>query len=112
MKQEATARAHRRAAELKPVHITSDDGQVDVTEITINGPRKDEVTWFAHGAAGATIVFSSSDGSPFEEIVFTVPAAGSVSSGPATARAVAGKPYKYTVVGRKGANDPVVIIQY
>lgn len=108
--KEATARAHRRVATFKSVHITSDDGQVDAPDVTISMTNKDEVTWFAHGAAGAVIVFSSPDGSPFEEILFTVPARGSVSSGPTTARAVA-KRYKYTVVGRTGANDPGVIVQ-
>lgn len=94
----------------KGVHITSDDGQVDVYDVDISKVGADEVTWFAHGAARATIEFSSAAGSPFQESTFHVPAGGSVSSGPAKASAVVGKYYKYTVKGPKGENDPGVII--
>ncbi len=109
MKQEDTARKHRRVATTKEVHITSDGGQVDQDPVNIS-KSQDQLTWFAHGSAGATIVFSTSDGSPFEEIIFTVPAKGSVSTGLVKSGAVENKSYKYTVVGRTGAKDPVVII--
>lgn len=95
----------------KGVHITSDDGQVDVYDVDISRGGRDEVTWFAHGAVRATIEFSSADGSPFQDATFHVPAGGSVSSGPAKGSAVVGKYYKYTVKGPKGSNDPGVIIQ-
>ncbi|HEY6270804.1 MAG TPA: hypothetical protein VIX19_02295 [Terriglobales bacterium] len=92
------------------VHITSDNGQVDVKDVEISKSMADQVTWFAHGAAGAIIEFSSPDGSPFEESTFQVPATGSISSGPAKRAAVVNKYYKYTVKGRTGKNDPGVII--
>ncbi len=111
MSKQATARMLRRALTPKGVHITSDDGQVDQSTVEVSKSMAEEVTWFAYGGGGATIVFSSSDGSPFQESLFQVPATGSVSSGPAKATAVENKTYKYTVVGQAGANDPGVIIQ-
>lgn len=118
MKYQATAKvlhqpsapkaAHRGAH--KGVHITSDAGRVDQQDVEISKSLADEVTWFAHGDAGAIIAFSSPDGSPFLEATFHVPATGSVSSGPAKAGAVIDKKYKYTVIGRSGLNDPGVII--
>ena len=94
---------------MKDVHIKDSKGQVDDPSVTISRGGKGEVTWFAHGETGATIVFSSPDGSPFKETVFTVPATGSVSSGPVKDTADL-KKYKYTVVGKGGSTDPVVII--
>jgi len=115
MRQQATARVLRRPSVRtgmnKGVHITSDNGHVNVSDVDISKCNADEVTWFAHGNAGATIEFSSADGSPFHESTFHVPGGGSVSSGPAKAGAVVGKYYKYTVKGRTGKNDPGVIIQ-
>lgn len=108
MSMQAPATVLRGALSQKDVHIKDDKGQVDEPSVTISRGHKGEVTWFAHGAAGATIVFSS-DGSPFKEAVFTVPATGSVSSGPVKETADL-KRYKYTVVGKGGATDPVVII--
>ena len=96
------------ASSNKNVHITNDKGGVDNSEIHVSKRQGDQVTWFAYGAAGATIKFSSPDGSPFQESVFYVPATGSVTSGPA--KDVASKPYKYTVIGAAGSNDPAVII--
>jgi hypothetical protein len=95
----------------KHVHIVSDDGQVDECEVVISKSLADQVTWFAFGGAGATIEFSSDDGSPFQESVFYVPATGSLSSGPASPTAVVDKYYKYTVQGQEGENDPGVIIR-
>ena len=94
---------------MKDVHIQDSKGQVDHPSVTISRGGKGEITWFAHGETGATIVFSSSNGSPFKESVFTVPATGSVSSGPVKETADL-KTYKYTVVGKGGTTDPVVII--
>ncbi len=93
----------------KKVQITSDNGQVDDSQVKVSKRAADQVTWFSYGAAGATIEFSSPDGSPFAESVFYVPATGSVTSGPAKTN-VDNKPYKYTVVGAAGSTDPVVII--
>ena len=115
MKDESTARVLHRTPELngahKDVHIVSDDGQVDVCDVVISKCLADQVTWFAFGAEGATIEFSSDDGSPFQESVFHVPATGSLSSGPASPTAVVDKYYKYTVQGQEGENDPGVIIR-
>ena len=94
---------------MKDVHIKDNKGQVDHPSVKISRDRKGEITWFAYGESGATITFSSPDGSPFKESVFTVPATGSVSSGPVKKSADL-KTYKYTVVGKGGSTDPVVII--
>jgi hypothetical protein len=104
-----------KAVTMKPfaargVHITSDDGQVDQATVRIRKSAQEEVTWFAHGAQTATIVFASRDGSPFQESVYHVPTGGSVSSGPIKGAAQYNKPYKYSVVGPGGVNDPEVII--
>ena len=94
----------------KDVHIVSDNGQVDQNDVDISKLAADEVTWFAHNQEeGATIEFSSADGSPFNDSVFRVPIGGSVSSGPAKDGAKP-KRYKYTVTGPAGQNDPGVII--
>ena len=94
----------------RDVKITSNDGQVDVQEARVSKSTHEEIVWFAHDGKGAIVVFASPDGSPFQETQFQVPAGGSVSSGPALRGAATGKPYKYTVVGHTGVNDPVVII--
>jgi len=92
------------------VQITDNNGHVDQDSVTISRAAGDEVTWTAHGAKKAIIVFASPDGSPFHDTTFHVPASGSVSSGPIKATA-AYKSYKYIVVGETGSNDPVVIIK-
>ena len=86
----------------------SEDGKVDVQTVHISKSAGEQVTWFSRKKA--IVVFASQDGSPFEETTFHVPAGGSVSSGPAKPTAEQDKPYKYTVVGEKGVNDPAVII--
>lgn len=93
----------------KAVHITGKDGQVDQTRVNLSKGAHDEITWFAHGKETATIVFSSSSGSPFQSSVFHVPAGGSISGGPIKSDATP-QSYKYTVVGPGGVNDPEVII--
>ncbi|HXA84343.1 MAG TPA: hypothetical protein VNZ47_04665 [Candidatus Dormibacteraeota bacterium] len=84
------------------------DGQVDNPTVHVSKSAGHQVTWFS--ASKASIEFSSQSGSPFEKATFDVPARGSVSSGPAKPTAEAEKPYKYSVVGEKGVNDPTVII--
>ena len=108
--------SHAVVTELKPrllasreVHIITDDGQVDQDPVTISAGT-DQVTWTAHGAKKAIVVFASPDGSPFHDALFQVPAGGSVSSGPVKSTA-AYQSYKYTVVGQVGVKDPVVIVQ-
>jgi hypothetical protein len=109
MSQQATVKKMRlKLLESQDVHITSDDGQVDEPSITISR-SEDQVTWTAHGAKKALIVFATPDGSPFHDTTFQVPANGSVSSGPVKATAL-NQRYKYTVVGQIGVNDPVVIV--
>lgn len=85
-----------------------DDGQVDNHTVHVSKRAGHQVTWSSNGKA--VIEFSSQEGSPFEQAVFKVPAGGSVSSGPAKETAEAEKSYKYSVVGEKGVNDPIVII--
>src|SRR6476661_3319006 len=90
-------------------HVHAEDnGQVDNDTVHVSKSAGHQVTWSS--TRKAIIAFSSQDGSPFEEATFHVPAGGSVSSGPAKATAEAEKPYKYSVVGEKGVNDPTVII--
>jgi hypothetical protein len=109
MSQHATLRKMRpKPLESHEVHITSDDGQVDQPSVTISR-NLDQVTWTAHGAKKALIVFATPDGSPFHDATFQVPASGSVSSGPVKATALT-QPYKYTIIGQIGVNDPVVIV--
>ena len=92
---------------IKSVKITSDGGQVDVPAVRLS--KGEEVAWFSHANKSAMVVFASPDGSPFHGTQFTVPAGGSVSSGPAR-NAAEKKEYKYAVVGHSGVNDPIVII--
>jgi hypothetical protein len=90
-------------------HVHAEDnGQVDNDTVHVSKSAGHQVTWSSTGKA--TIAFSSESGSPFEETIFHIPAGGRVSSGPAKATAEAEKPYKYSVVGEKGVNDPTVII--
>ena len=90
-------------------HVHAEDnGQVDNDTVHVSKSAGHQVTWSSNGKA--VIKFSSQDGSPFEQAIFKVPAGGSVSSGPAKATAEAEKRYKYSVVGEKGVNDPIVII--
>jgi|SRR5882724_12007290 len=84
------------------------DGKVDNETVHVSKKAGHQVTWFSAGKA--SIEFSSQSGSPFEEATFHVPAGGSVSSGPAKATAETEKPYKYSVEGEEGRNDPTVII--
>jgi hypothetical protein len=99
-----------RALTAKEVHIIDARGQVDEKRVHVNGTGE-ELTWFAHGNENATIVFTASQGSPFQQSVFLVPAGGSVSTGGVTDSAKYNVPYKYTVVGPVGSNDPEVIIE-
>jgi hypothetical protein len=93
----------------KGVHIIDAGGHVDPEQVHVKPSAHEEVTWFAHGNENATIVFSTAQGSPFQEAVFLVPAGGSVSSGPVK-DSVQYARYKYTVVERGGSHDPEVII--
>ncbi len=97
-----------RPAVSQDVQIIGDGGQVDQDPINVSRTT-DEVTWTAHGPHKAIIVFASPDGSPFHDSTFQVPANGSVSSGPVKNSAF-NQPYKYTVIGQVGVNDPIVII--
>jgi len=94
----------------KDVHLTDDNGHVDQNDVPVSKKLGEEVTWYAYDHQfGATIEFSSADGSPFYDATFYVPIGGSVSTGPA--KNVDPKRYKYTVNGHGGQNDPGVIIQ-
>ena len=90
----------------KPVHIIGDRGEVN--QPTVRLSSDEEVTWFAHDSQTATILFSQ--GSPFSDTTFQVPAGGSISSGRIRDDAKDQR-YKYSVVGPKGKNDPEVIIE-
>ena len=105
--QQRTGNGSEAHAALRSVHITSDAGDVDQPEIRVSRLMGEQVTWSTRGRS-ATVVFDAPEGSPFQYASFEVPAGGSVSSGPATADASG--PYKYTVVGHSGRNDPIVIV--
>lgn len=111
MKQDSTIERVQRTTGVgahKDVQIVTDDGHVDPDDVDIYPGQ--EAIWFAHNnQAGATIEFSSADGSPFYEKIFYVPAGGTVSSGLFRSDAKS-KRYKYTVKGPAGQNDPGVII--
>jgi hypothetical protein len=107
--QNASALKESPAKGRKEVHITSHEGHVDHDTIRLSQSAGEELTWYSHENKKAMIVFASPDGSPFAESHFSVPAGGSVSSGPVRGAAQK-KSYKYTVIGECGVNDPVIII--
>src|SRR5947209_14749240 len=77
MAQEGTGPAF--AANSKHVQIKDDKGQVDQDSVRLSKKAGEEVAWSARGVLGATIVFGTPDGSPFEQTIFHVPAGGVVS---------------------------------
>ncbi len=92
------------------VDLTDNNGGVSRKDVHLDR-NTDEVVWSSNGHKRATIVFATVDGSPFEDVIFEVPAGGSVSSGAVRNDADGnGKHYKYTVIGQNGSNDPDVII--
>lgn len=91
----------------KAVQIIDPNGHVDQPKIHLSYSAHDKVAWFAHD--NTTIVFTSSEGSPFQSPLFEVPAGGSVCSG-AIRDGAKYQSYKYSVVGLAGVNDPEVII--
>jgi hypothetical protein len=93
----------------KAVHITDRNGHVDQPQIHLSEVANDQVAWFAHANENATIVFTSSEGSPFQSSFFQIPAGGSVCSGAIRAGAKY-QSYKYSVVAPAGVTDPEVII--
>lgn len=108
--QQVTAFPAVKTGVVKHVTILDDHGHAHPSDPThISRRAKDVVVWISGNGAKSTVVFASPAGSPFKEIVFHVGAGESVCSGLAREDANNGE-YKYTVVGEKGANDPVVII--
>lgn len=99
--------AHTRPR--KHVRVINERGHVDQDVVHISKDAEEEIVW-ATDHKNVSVVFTSEDGSPFQESVFHVPAGGSVSSGPAL-KGAGHKAYKYTVKGEGGDNDPRVIIQ-
>ena len=95
------------------VGLSDDHGGVDHDKVTIPGPKASggagSVTWSSNHFGGATIKFDKGDGSPFASTDFVVPADGSVNSGPAI-RGGAKKPFRYSVYGEHGHNDPVIVV--
>jgi hypothetical protein len=96
-----------RTLTVKAVNIIDRNGHVDQPKIHLSEVADDEVAWFAHD--NATIVFTSSEGSPFQSPLFEVPAGGCVCSG-AIREGAKYQSYKYSVVGPAGVTDPEVII--
>jgi|SwirhisoilCB3_FD_contig_61_2249542_length_1151_multi_2_in_0_out_0_2 hypothetical protein len=94
------------------VTIENDHGTVDVDYVILTlGDRDHErVKWVNNAQHQVSIVFYSSDGSPFDSPIFQVGPGGSETSGPISQRALDYKGYRYAVVGSKGSTDPTVII--
>jgi hypothetical protein len=102
-----TAGRASTAATVKRIAITDDHGHVD--QDTIHLSRGDAIEWKSMNGKESTVEFRSDKGSPFQAKVFHVP--GNGSSPTATVRQDAAlAEYKYDVIGAKGENDPVVII--
>jgi hypothetical protein len=92
------------------VRIVDPNGEVDQPSVEISKSGGEHLTWFAHANHNAVIRFDTSDGSPFGDSTFQIPAGGYVSSGPIRPEAEH-KEYKYDVVSENGVNDPKVIIR-
>jgi len=93
--------------EKKHIHITSKNGKVDHDNQPIK-MKDEEAVWVSDTGDAYQVVFQECpfvSGNPF-----SVPAGGSIGSGPVRADA-AEKSYKYDVVGPGGTNDPTIIIQ-
>ncbi len=108
--QQVTTFPVTRTGVVKHVSILDDQGHINPSDpIHISRIAKDVVVWVSVNGRKATIVFASPAGSPFKESVFHVAAGESVCSDLVREDAGTGE-YKYTVVGEKAANDPVIII--
>lgn len=102
-----TAGRASTAATVKRVAIADDHGHVNQDRIHLD--RTDVLEWTSMDGKESTVEFRSAKGSPFQAKVFHVP--GNGSSPTAAVRQDAGTgEYKYDVIGEKGENDPVVII--
>jgi len=88
------------------IDLTDDHGHVNKDTVTIS--RGTEIVWSSAGHGNATIVFDGPNGSPFASNTFDLRDK-SVSSGPAI-RGGSKEPFKYTVHGEHGVNDPVVVV--
>jgi len=88
------------------IDLTDDHGHVNKDTVTIS--RGTEVVWWSRGHGKAKIVFDGANGSPFASDTFDLQHE-SVSSGPAI-RGGSKEPFKYTVHGEHGVNDPVVVV--
>jgi plastocyanin len=97
------------AATVKKVGITDDRGHVDADKIDLSRAAGDAVEWVPINGKESTVAFRSSNGSPFQDKVFHVPANGNSPTATVRKDAATGE-YKYDVIGEKGENDPVVII--
>ena len=91
----------------KHIHITSKDGKVDHDNQPIK-LKGEEAVWVSDTGDAYQVVFHGE--CPFDGNPFSVPAGGSIGSGPVNAAATE-KSYKYDVVGPGGTNDPTIIIQ-
>lgn len=108
--QQVTTFPAVRTGVVRHVNILDNQGHVSPSDpIHISRLAKDVVVWVSGNNRKATIVFASPAGSPFKEAVFHLAAGGSVCSDLVRDAATNGE-YKYTVVGEKGTNDPVIII--
>ena len=94
----------------KSIHVTGDDGTVDVVNQKLSKGQNEQAIWHSDTGKRSIIYFNSADGSPFHETEFHVPAGGDVTSGPMKSGLPTTKHFKYTVVGTQGTQDPVIII--
>jgi len=94
------------------VTIQDDVGTVDVDYVILKlgDTAYQRVEWVNNAQHQASVVFYSSDGSPFDSAVFQIDPGASVIVGPISRRVTDYKTYRYAVVGSAGSNDPTVII--
>ena len=95
------------------VNLSDDHGGVNQDKVGIPGAKAPggpgSITWSSNHFGGATIKFDKGDGSPFASTDFVVPIDGSVTTGPAIANGPK-KPFRYSVYGEHGHNDPVIVV--
>lgn len=90
-----------------PVTVLDDDGRVD--KEVVHARRGEEVTWINNADHDVQIVFKQPG--PFTRSdAIVVPHGEHRPSGPQKNDAQTEHEYKYTVIGFKNNNDPIVII--
>jgi hypothetical protein len=100
-------------AERVEIKVTDDSGKVESGKeaVILSVRNGDTVRWVSDCKSDCTIVFSSNDGSPFNDRVFTLRSGGNIDSGAISRRQGGVGVYKYSVMGSTGNNDPIIIVK-